>query len=702
MIGAIVGISTFSSTRIQQAEDEAQEETNLIIEHVRHLKVVSRDQIAAIKDSLLLDDQRADLSRYQAAFSEFSAELAELEELMPQSPELVSVRQHHESFQRLVTESIQPHISTLTFASSSRDIAIVQQDFKVLNSFNEAVDAHLNTLIGRLEQQNFESLEAEEQSRQKEKSVMYLVTGTIFLVLGGQFALILLPVIRSIQTLQLGAAAIGSGNLSYRLHLQTGDEIEQLCHEFNRMAGKLAQSYDSVVERSHELAETNQALTVEVREREQAETELLKAQQLLQLVIDTIPQLIVWKDRNLVFLGCNRNFALSVGLSSPADIVGKTHHDLTQNLEADRAEAGDLQIMESARPKYHVVESHTQADGTLSWVDASKIPLHDAEQNVVGILSTYEDITERIEAEETLRRSEAELQEKTQQLEQTLHELKETQIQLIQTEKMSSLGQLVAGVAHEINNPVNFISGNLTHASEYTQALLALVRLYQEHCPHPPASLQAEIDRIDLDFLIEDLPQTLSSMKVGTDRIRQIVISLRNFSRLDEAEVKSVNIHEGIDSTLLILQSRLKARADHPGIEVIKTYGHLPLIDCYAGQLNQVFMNVISNAIDALESDSKRQAAGSHTCCITIRTETLSSEAVIIRIADNGPGMSESVRKRLFDPFFTTKPVGKGTGLGLSISYQIITEKHQGAIWCESKPGEGTEFWIKLPIWQLN
>jgi len=310
-----------------------------------------------------------------------------------------------------------------------------------------------------------------------------------------------------------------------------------------------------------------------------------------------------------------------------------------------------------------------------------------------------------------------------------LLELQRTQTQLIQTEKMSSLGQLVAGVAHEINNPIGFVSSNLYHAKEYTQALMQMLDIYRQHCPEFIPEIAAEAEKIELDYVVEDLPKVLNSMQQGAERVRDIVLSLRNFCRLDEAQMKQVNIHDGINNTIMLLQSQLKGKPGQEAIEIHKEYSDLPLVQCYPGQLNQVFMNILLNAIYALvesnqqenvdiKSHKKSQAGEQKQSCtktqsslsdstrlvptIRIRTELIEKKKVIIRIYDNGPGMTEDVRKRLFDPFFTTKPVGQGTGLGLSISYEIVVNQHGGALKCFSEPGKGAEFAIEIPLQQSS
>ncbi len=309
-------------------------------------------------------------------------------------------------------------------------------------------------------------------------------------------------------------------------------------------------------------------------------------------------------------------------------------------------------------------------------------------------LSIVRDITQRQLAEEKIH-------EQTKTLQEALNKLKNTQAKLVQSEKMSSLGQMVAGVAHEINNPVNFIHGNLKPACEYVKDLLGLLALYQQHYPQPHTEIQTEIQTIELDFIQEDLTKILNSMQQGTTRIREIVLSLRNFSRLDEADFKKVNIHEGIDSTLMILNNRLKSKPGNPEIQIIRQYEtSLPLIECYPGQLNQVFMNILVNSIDALEDRIKNN--NSFNSQITIKTKLIKSNFIRISIADNGGGIPSSIQNKLFDPFFTTKEVGKGTGLGLSISYQIVVEKHRGKLCCNSKLNKGTKFIIEIPVFQVE
>lgn len=338
--------------------------------------------------------------------------------------------------------------------------------------------------------------------------------------------------------------------------------------------------------------------------------------------------------------------------------------------------------------------------------------LTDTVNKVQGLqLGAVDYLTKPIQHEEVMARIQVHLQlrslqrsleqqvcDRTAELHQALQDLQAAQVQLIHGEKMSALGQLVAGIAHEINNPVNFIYGNLQPAEGYITDLLELIDLFCEEFPALTLTLRDRIDQIDLDFVREDLPSLMRSMHVGTERIRNLVLSLRNFSRLDEAAVKSVDLHEGIESTLVILHNRLKLKPNATAVAVVKHYGSLPSIQCYPSQLNQVFMNLLSNALDALEDGLVTgKLAGDHGPEVRITTRVV-GDRVEVAIADNGPGIPEAIQTKIFDAFFTTKPVNKGTGLGLSISHQIVTDLHGGRLRCHSQPGQGTELIIDLPL----
>lgn len=375
-------------------------------------------------------------------------------------------------------------------------------------------------------------------------------------------------------------------------------------------------------------------------------------------------------------------------------------------------EAGEVRL--SPRKSFDLWKETVQFQSS-PWLTCEVDAAIELQQAVVK--SVLYQAAELAKLNQALQQSEAQEREKAAQLAIALQQFQQAQTLLIHGEKMSSLGQLVAGIAHEINNPVNFIYGNLDHANHYAQSLLGILALYETAILEPNAAIQKAIDDIDLEFLKEDLPKLLKSMQIGSERIRSLVTSLRNFSRLDESEMKSVDIHEGIDSTLLILGHRLKPRSDHPGIQLIKEYGELPLVECYASQLNQVFMNLLANAIDELETrdrgrtldDVKTNPSTIHIATAIISRsgndhlgQATSADAVVIRIKDNGDGIPEEIQSPLFDPFFTTKPIGQGTGIGLAISHQITVEKHKGSLQCISQPGQGTEFVIEIPLHSLH
>ncbi|MCF2150283.1 PAS domain S-box protein [Desmonostoc muscorum LEGE 12446] len=482
----------------------------------------------------------------------------------------------------------------------------------------------------------------------------------------------------------------------------------------------------------------------DITERKLAQVQLQQKEQFLRTVYEGSEHLIfavdVLEDGDFRFTGWNPATERVSGISS-TEVIGKTPEDVSGVVEGAAVRQRYVNCVEAGVPMTY--EECLTFQGEEIWSLTTINPLKDSEGRIYRLVGTTFQITERV-------RAETQLKQRTKDLEKAVEELQQTQMQLVQSEKMSGLGQLVAGVAHEINNPVNFIYGNLTHANDYIQDLVGFVRLYQQLHPHPISEIEKLAAEIDLEFLIEDLPKLLNSMKVGAQRIREIVLSLRNFSRMDEADMKEVDIHEGIDSTLMILEHRIKATPDRPAIQVIKQYSNLPVVECYAGQLNQVFMNILANAIDAIEESfvighwslvsnesqmtngqaqspnggklrsdstfSKPKDPSNAVAQLTkrgqmtndqeqmtspqirIHTELTSEKQVVIRIADNGLGISKEVKQRLFDPFFSTKPIGKGTGMGLSISYQIISQKHGGSLECISQRGSGAEFVITIPL----
>ncbi|MCT7950389.1 ATP-binding protein [Ancylothrix sp. C2] len=470
------------------------------------------------------------------------------------------------------------------------------------------------------------------------------------------------------------------------------DEIGNLKSAFNGMVSQLQQTVFNLEQRITERARTEEALQ--------------QSYNLLQAVIEGTTDLIYVKNTQGRYVLINSAVAGVLGRSRE-EIIGKDDLELLSPETARLIMTSDRKIM--IRGATQTVEEMVlvRGDESLDNVSSPRIYLtkkdvyRDPDGRVIGLICVARDITERKQTEEALRLSAKQLKEQATQLEHTLAELQRTQAHLVQSEKMSSLGQLVAGIAHEINNPVNFIYGNLSHTETYFEELLKLVQLYQDHCPQPGPEIEEYLNEIEMDFIAEDVPRILSSMKNGAERISQMVLSLRNFSRLDEAKAKWVDIHEGIDNTLLILSNRLTQEK----ISVFKNYGELPTIECNAASLNQVFLNILTNAIDALVAQNKD---GVITICTELK-ENLPAECgefsslsschtwAVIRIADNGPGISPAMKHKIFDPFFTTKPVGKGTGLGLSICHQII-EKHGGHIWLNSEPGEGAELAIMLPL----
>lgn len=456
-----------------------------------------------------------------------------------------------------------------------------------------------------------------------------------------------------------------------------------------------------------DLEEKNSSLEEEIREREKAQKALEISEAKNKSILQAIPDIMFRIDAGGSFLDYRlpeENELKSPCFPQGEDCAGK---NISEVLSGDFASWLQHYILETLEGgKIQIAEYMQQVDGKCRAYEVRFVKSGESE-----VLAIARDISSRKQAEAERLQAEALVRSQKEELEKALGELQAAQVQLVQNEKMAALGQLVAGIAHEINNPVSFIYSNLACAGQYIEDLLSLIELYQQEYPEPKAIVRETIDEIELDFLVEDLPDILEAMHRGADRIRAIVMSLRNFSRLDEAELKAVDIHEGIDSTLVMLQHRLSGGETGEAIEVIKKYGDLPLVNCYARQLNQVFINLLNNAIDALSGSYKEKKETELPSnmpedfipTIIITTEKAGPDTISIRIANNGPGISESVRSRLFDPFFTTKPVGKGVGLSLSICYQIVVQKHGGKIACSSElAGRGTEFAIALPVRQVE
>ena len=557
-----------------------------------------------------------------------------------------------------------------------------------------------------------------------------LLAALIASVLGTVIALVFSrSLTEPLEEMTAATQRLAEGDLSQRITVRTNDEVAILANTFNIMTEQLRSYMNRLEQRAEELRRSEKLL-LKKAQREQ----LLKnlTQQIRQsLDLDNILATAVQGIFSLLGVDSCKFFWYENNPKPAWDCVHEAKHpevpsklgqhpvDPTNGLHQKILNLEMIRIDDlNADPQV----THSNLNICRNFTSVLALPIitpkgdiglvccgqfhqsHHWQNSEVQLLQTVCDQLVIAISQAALYRQ---ANQRATELELALGELKRTQSQLVQNEKMASLGQLVAGVAHEINNPVGFIQGNVNFAKSYAQDILSLLKLYQKHYPEPKSAIQQVATEIDLEYLLEDFPKLLKSMEVGAERISEIVVSLRNFSRLDEAEKKPVDIHDGIEGALMILTNRLKGKPHRPDIKVIKAYSSLPKVTCYPGQLNQVFLNLIANSIDALEeiwepenqenrdiySDHKQQIPQ-----ISITTEQIAAHAVAVKIKDNGLGIPEAIQDRLFDPFFTTKPVGKGTGLGLSISYQILVERHGGKLTCASTPGKGTEFTMEIPL----
>ena len=517
-----------------------------------------------------------------------------------------------------------------------------------------------------------------------------------------------------ISNLMVTVKQFSEGNLGARSSVTSQDELGELAISFNEMAGQMGQLLTRLERRSLEL-EMSQSTTLAMGELARA---IFDRNRLLQGAAQLMLEQFKLQG---VYVYLWDEEADNLVLSQTLAAVDKDSSDRNSS-DRESSDAGEL-IASSPdgeiKPWVAAAVQRRQVSVQDAGIAAIAIPMISNNQ-LVGVLElqdslrsqftdaereTFQTVTNQIAIAwnnakliEDIQVAREKSRQQAQFLTTTLQELRSTQSQLIQTEKMSGLGQLMAGIAHEINNPISFIHGNLSHAEDYVKDFTRVLKAFRDR--YPDTSVIDEIiGEEDFEFLLEDSPKLIKSMKVGTDRIRGIILSLRNFSRLDEAEYKDVDIHEGLDSTLLILQHRLKANSERGKISVIKQYQVLPKVDCFPSQLNQVFMNILVNSIDALDANLDQIPDPT----ITIETQFLPSHHQVgITIRDNGPGIPEDIRQKIFEPFFTTKPIGKGTGLGMSISYQIVTEKHRGILRCNSYPNQGACFEIVLPVQHLK